>query len=103
MGGQESPPRPHSVAPPWGWAPGSGKGEGGGSDRAPFGREMLQATCRRTLEVTRTALLFLSSSLGTERWVSCPGRGRSARGAGPSSLSVPPPDFPTVPPPVQSC
>ncbi|XP_043340699.1 inhibitor of nuclear factor kappa-B kinase subunit epsilon isoform X5 [Cervus canadensis] len=30
--------------------------------------EMLQATCRRTLEVTRTALLFLSSSLGTERF-----------------------------------
>nr|XP_060500300.1 inhibitor of nuclear factor kappa-B kinase subunit epsilon isoform X2 [Panthera onca] len=28
--------------------------------------EMLQATCRRTLEVTRMALLFLSSSLGTE-------------------------------------
>lgn len=31
--------------------------------------EMLQATCRRTLEVTRTALLFLSSSLGTESGV----------------------------------
>ncbi|XP_065794353.1 inhibitor of nuclear factor kappa-B kinase subunit epsilon isoform X3 [Muntiacus reevesi] len=30
--------------------------------------EMLQATCRRTLEVTRMALLFLSSSLGTERF-----------------------------------
>eukprot|EP00069_Balaena_mysticetus_P018253 bmy_02370T0 len=29
--------------------------------------EILQATCRRTLEVTRMALLFLSSSLGTER------------------------------------
>ncbi|GAB5583672.1 inhibitor of nuclear factor kappa-B kinase subunit epsilon isoform X1 [Prionailurus iriomotensis] len=29
--------------------------------------EMLQATCRRTLEVTRMALLFLTSSLGTER------------------------------------
>nr|XP_025710896.1 inhibitor of nuclear factor kappa-B kinase subunit epsilon isoform X8 [Callorhinus ursinus] len=29
--------------------------------------EMLQATCRQTLEVTRMALLFLSSSLGTER------------------------------------
>ncbi|XP_036090337.1 inhibitor of nuclear factor kappa-B kinase subunit epsilon isoform X6 [Rousettus aegyptiacus] len=29
--------------------------------------EMLQATCRRTLEVTRTSLLFLSSSLGPER------------------------------------
>lgn len=29
--------------------------------------EVLQTTCRRTLEVTRTALLFLSSSLGTER------------------------------------
>ncbi|XP_026938620.1 inhibitor of nuclear factor kappa-B kinase subunit epsilon isoform X5 [Sagmatias obliquidens] len=29
--------------------------------------EVLQATCRRTLEVTRMALLFLSSSLGTER------------------------------------
>ncbi|XP_012582465.1 PREDICTED: inhibitor of nuclear factor kappa-B kinase subunit epsilon [Condylura cristata] len=28
--------------------------------------EMLQATCRRSLEVTRMALLFLSSSLGTE-------------------------------------
>ncbi|XP_038304288.1 inhibitor of nuclear factor kappa-B kinase subunit epsilon isoform X8 [Canis lupus baileyi] len=28
--------------------------------------ETLQATCRRTLEVTRMALLFLSSSLGTE-------------------------------------
>ncbi|XP_049559398.1 inhibitor of nuclear factor kappa-B kinase subunit epsilon isoform X5 [Orcinus orca] len=28
--------------------------------------EVLQATCRRTLEVTRMALLFLSSSLGTE-------------------------------------
>uniref|UniRef100_A0A8C9M1M7 Inhibitor of nuclear factor kappa B kinase subunit epsilon n=1 Tax=Panthera tigris altaica TaxID=74533 RepID=A0A8C9M1M7_PANTA len=36
--------------------------------------EMLQATCRRTLEVTRMALLFLSSSLGTERWVSYPGQ-----------------------------
>ncbi|XP_060149719.1 inhibitor of nuclear factor kappa-B kinase subunit epsilon isoform X3 [Globicephala melas] len=30
--------------------------------------EVLQATCRRTLEVTRMALLFLSSSLGTERF-----------------------------------
>ncbi|XP_047377225.1 inhibitor of nuclear factor kappa-B kinase subunit epsilon isoform X2 [Sciurus carolinensis] len=29
--------------------------------------EVLQTTCCRTLEVTRTALLFLSSSLGTER------------------------------------
>ncbi|XP_057364028.1 inhibitor of nuclear factor kappa-B kinase subunit epsilon isoform X3 [Manis pentadactyla] len=29
--------------------------------------EVLQATCKRTLEVTRVALLFLSSSLGTER------------------------------------
>lgn len=34
---------------------------------ASLGREMLQATCRRTLEVTRTSLLFLSSSLGPER------------------------------------
>ncbi|XP_059947000.1 inhibitor of nuclear factor kappa-B kinase subunit epsilon isoform X2 [Mesoplodon densirostris] len=31
--------------------------------------EILQATCRRTLEVTRMALLFLSSSLGTESTV----------------------------------
>uniref|UniRef100_A0A8C5KGT7 Inhibitor of nuclear factor kappa-B kinase subunit epsilon n=1 Tax=Jaculus jaculus TaxID=51337 RepID=A0A8C5KGT7_JACJA len=30
-------------------------------------QEGLQNTCRRTLEVVRTALLFLSSSLGTER------------------------------------
>uniref|UniRef100_A0A3Q2HQ30 Inhibitor of nuclear factor kappa-B kinase subunit epsilon n=1 Tax=Equus caballus TaxID=9796 RepID=A0A3Q2HQ30_HORSE len=30
--------------------------------------EILQATCRRTLEVTRMALLFLSSSLGTDRF-----------------------------------
>ncbi|XP_019505309.1 PREDICTED: inhibitor of nuclear factor kappa-B kinase subunit epsilon isoform X1 [Hipposideros armiger] len=30
--------------------------------------ETLQATCRRTLEVTRMALLFLSSSLGAERF-----------------------------------
>ncbi|XP_020036266.2 inhibitor of nuclear factor kappa-B kinase subunit epsilon isoform X2 [Castor canadensis] len=30
--------------------------------------EVLQTLCRRTLEVTRTALLFLSSSLGTERF-----------------------------------
>ncbi|XP_075843974.1 inhibitor of nuclear factor kappa-B kinase subunit epsilon isoform X3 [Microtus pennsylvanicus] len=29
--------------------------------------EVLQNTCRQTLEVTRTALLFLSSSLGVER------------------------------------
>ncbi|XP_037680802.1 inhibitor of nuclear factor kappa-B kinase subunit epsilon isoform X7 [Choloepus didactylus] len=29
--------------------------------------EVLQTTCRRTLEVTRMALLFLSSSLGTDR------------------------------------
>nr|XP_005540691.2 inhibitor of nuclear factor kappa-B kinase subunit epsilon isoform X1 [Macaca fascicularis]XP_015304612.2 inhibitor of nuclear factor kappa-B kinase subunit epsilon isoform X1 [Macaca fascicularis] len=29
--------------------------------------EVLQATCRRTLEVARTSLLYLSSSLGTER------------------------------------
>ncbi|XP_069897744.1 inhibitor of nuclear factor kappa-B kinase subunit epsilon isoform X2 [Dipodomys merriami] len=32
--------------------------------------EVLQTTSRRTLEVTRTALLFLSSSLGTERFSS---------------------------------
>ncbi|XP_045153958.1 inhibitor of nuclear factor kappa-B kinase subunit epsilon isoform X2 [Echinops telfairi] len=36
--------------------------------------EVLQATCRRSLEVTRTALLFLSSSLGSERVTSIPGR-----------------------------
>ncbi|XP_075385643.1 inhibitor of nuclear factor kappa-B kinase subunit epsilon isoform X3 [Tenrec ecaudatus] len=36
--------------------------------------EVLQATCRRSLEVTRTALLFLSSSLGSERITSIPGR-----------------------------
>uniref|UniRef100_A0A671ERZ8 Inhibitor of nuclear factor kappa-B kinase subunit epsilon n=1 Tax=Rhinolophus ferrumequinum TaxID=59479 RepID=A0A671ERZ8_RHIFE len=30
--------------------------------------ETLQATCRRTLEVTQMALLFLSNSLGTERF-----------------------------------
>uniref|UniRef100_A0A2K6SWC7 Inhibitor of nuclear factor kappa-B kinase subunit epsilon n=1 Tax=Saimiri boliviensis boliviensis TaxID=39432 RepID=A0A2K6SWC7_SAIBB len=35
--------------------------------------EVLQATCRRTLEVARTSLLFLSSSLGTERFSSVPG------------------------------
>ncbi|XP_043425252.1 inhibitor of nuclear factor kappa-B kinase subunit epsilon isoform X8 [Prionailurus bengalensis] len=35
--------------------------------------EMLQATCRRTLEVTRMALLFLTSSLGTERFSSVAG------------------------------
>nr|XP_058927463.1 inhibitor of nuclear factor kappa-B kinase subunit epsilon isoform X3 [Kogia breviceps] len=35
--------------------------------------EILQATCRRTLEVTRMALLFLSSSLGTERFSSVAG------------------------------
>ncbi|XP_028344321.1 inhibitor of nuclear factor kappa-B kinase subunit epsilon isoform X3 [Physeter macrocephalus] len=35
--------------------------------------EILQATCRRTLEVTRMALLFLSSSLGTERFSNVPG------------------------------
>ncbi|KAB1258945.1 Inhibitor of nuclear factor kappa-B kinase subunit epsilon [Camelus dromedarius] len=35
--------------------------------------EILQATCRRTLEVTRMALLFLSSSLGTERFGSVAG------------------------------
>ncbi|XP_045312151.1 inhibitor of nuclear factor kappa-B kinase subunit epsilon isoform X7 [Leopardus geoffroyi] len=35
--------------------------------------EMLQVTCRRTLEVTRMALLFLSSSLGTERFSSVAG------------------------------
>ncbi|KAM6166819.1 inhibitor of nuclear factor kappa-B kinase subunit epsilon isoform 1-T2 [Erethizon dorsatum] len=29
--------------------------------------EVLQATCRQTLEVTRTSLIFLSSSLATER------------------------------------
>ena len=62
--------------------PGAGPSvpEGGSSDRAPFGREMLQATCRRTLELARMALLFLSSSLGPERWVS-PGAGpQRARG-----------------------
>nr|XP_048286633.1 inhibitor of nuclear factor kappa-B kinase subunit epsilon isoform X5 [Myodes glareolus]XP_048286634.1 inhibitor of nuclear factor kappa-B kinase subunit epsilon isoform X5 [Myodes glareolus]XP_048286635.1 inhibitor of nuclear factor kappa-B kinase subunit epsilon isoform X5 [Myodes glareolus]XP_048286636.1 inhibitor of nuclear factor kappa-B kinase subunit epsilon isoform X5 [Myodes glareolus]XP_048286637.1 inhibitor of nuclear factor kappa-B kinase subunit epsilon isoform X5 [Myodes glareo len=32
--------------------------------------EVLQNTCRQTLEVTRTALLFLSRSLGTERFSS---------------------------------
>ncbi|XP_006887991.1 PREDICTED: inhibitor of nuclear factor kappa-B kinase subunit epsilon [Elephantulus edwardii] len=36
--------------------------------------EVLQATCRRTLEVTRTALLFLGSSLGTERFTGVAGR-----------------------------
>ncbi|XP_058396173.1 inhibitor of nuclear factor kappa-B kinase subunit epsilon isoform X3 [Diceros bicornis minor] len=35
--------------------------------------ETLQATCRRTLEVTRMALLFLSSSLGAERFSSVAG------------------------------
>ncbi|XP_029791471.1 inhibitor of nuclear factor kappa-B kinase subunit epsilon isoform X2 [Suricata suricatta] len=35
--------------------------------------ETLQVTCRRTLEVTRMALLFLSSSLGTERFSSVAG------------------------------
>ncbi|XP_008983811.2 inhibitor of nuclear factor kappa-B kinase subunit epsilon isoform X1 [Callithrix jacchus] len=35
--------------------------------------EVLQATCRRTLEVARTSLLFLSSSLGTERFSSMAG------------------------------
>lgn len=35
--------------------------------------EILQATCRRTLEVMRMALLFLSSSLGTERFSSTAG------------------------------
>ncbi|XP_032144911.1 inhibitor of nuclear factor kappa-B kinase subunit epsilon isoform X2 [Sapajus apella] len=35
--------------------------------------EVLQATCRRTLEVARTSLLFLSSSLGTERFSSVAG------------------------------
>ncbi|XP_039083410.1 inhibitor of nuclear factor kappa-B kinase subunit epsilon isoform X3 [Hyaena hyaena] len=35
--------------------------------------ETLQATCRRTLEVTRMTLLFLSSSLGTERFSSVTG------------------------------
>ncbi|XP_047560907.1 inhibitor of nuclear factor kappa-B kinase subunit epsilon isoform X9 [Lutra lutra] len=35
--------------------------------------ETFQATCRRTLEVTRMALLFLSSSLGTERFSSVAG------------------------------
>ncbi|XP_012314723.1 inhibitor of nuclear factor kappa-B kinase subunit epsilon isoform X2 [Aotus nancymaae] len=35
--------------------------------------EVLQATCRRTLEVARTSLLFLSSSLGTERFNSMAG------------------------------
>lgn len=44
---------------------------GGASDFAslPAHREVLQNTCQQTLEVTRTALLFLNSSLGTERWV----------------------------------
>ncbi|XP_058131101.1 inhibitor of nuclear factor kappa-B kinase subunit epsilon isoform X2 [Dasypus novemcinctus] len=36
--------------------------------------EVLQTTCRRTLEVTRTALLFLSSSLGTDRLGNVAGR-----------------------------
>ncbi|KAM5237804.1 inhibitor of nuclear factor kappa-B kinase subunit epsilon [Ctenodactylus gundi] len=31
--------------------------------------EVLQTMCRQTLEVTRTALLLLSSSLGPERWM----------------------------------
>ncbi|XP_017380739.1 inhibitor of nuclear factor kappa-B kinase subunit epsilon [Cebus imitator] len=35
--------------------------------------EVLQATCRRTLEVARTSLLFLGSSLGTERFSSVAG------------------------------
>ncbi|PNJ53250.1 IKBKE isoform 3 [Pongo abelii] len=35
--------------------------------------EVLQATCRRTLEVARTSLLYLSSSLGTERFSSVAG------------------------------
>ncbi|XP_055975020.1 inhibitor of nuclear factor kappa-B kinase subunit epsilon isoform X1 [Sorex fumeus] len=35
--------------------------------------EMLQATGRKTLDVTQTALLFLSSSLGTERFSSAAG------------------------------
>ncbi|XP_031992693.1 inhibitor of nuclear factor kappa-B kinase subunit epsilon [Hylobates moloch] len=35
--------------------------------------EVLQATCRRTLEVARTSLLYLSSSLGTERFSSMAG------------------------------
>ncbi|XP_063469709.1 inhibitor of nuclear factor kappa-B kinase subunit epsilon isoform X1 [Symphalangus syndactylus] len=35
--------------------------------------EVLQATCRRTLEVARTSLLYLSSSLGTERLSSVAG------------------------------
>ncbi|XP_047377224.1 inhibitor of nuclear factor kappa-B kinase subunit epsilon isoform X1 [Sciurus carolinensis] len=34
--------------------------------------EVLQTTCCRTLEVTRTALLFLSSSLGTESMAETP-------------------------------
>ncbi|KAB1258942.1 Inhibitor of nuclear factor kappa-B kinase subunit epsilon [Camelus dromedarius] len=50
--------------------------------------EILQATCRRTLEVTRMALLFLSSSLGTERWVSCLGR-EAAAGSGPAQTPRP--------------
>lgn len=52
----------------------------GNLDSASSCRAVLQTTCCRTLEVTRTALLFLSSSLGTERWVSCPRQ--------PSSVSV---------------
>ncbi|XP_037680797.1 inhibitor of nuclear factor kappa-B kinase subunit epsilon isoform X2 [Choloepus didactylus] len=36
--------------------------------------EVLQTTCRRTLEVTRMALLFLSSSLGTDRFSHVAGR-----------------------------
>lgn len=46
---------------------------------------------RRTLEVVRVALLFLSSSLGTERWVSCLGQGGCGRceaGSDPSPFSV---------------
>ncbi|XP_006834274.1 PREDICTED: inhibitor of nuclear factor kappa-B kinase subunit epsilon [Chrysochloris asiatica] len=35
--------------------------------------EVLQTTCRRTLEITQTALFFLSSSLGTERFTTVAG------------------------------
>ncbi|XP_049714086.1 inhibitor of nuclear factor kappa-B kinase subunit epsilon isoform X2 [Elephas maximus indicus] len=48
--------------------------------------EVLQTTCRRTLEVTRTALLFLSSSLGTERFASTAGRPEIQELSGPAEL-----------------